>query len=250
MAGSLGHPSKILVPRPGTTQQGRRFIVEITVTARHTSVSDRFRRHLEDKLSKIETLASRVDRIDVKVDHEANPRLAAQSERIELTVRESNLVIRAEAAAGDLYGALDIAQDKLVERLRRAHDRRKPHTNRRALQEAKAQRHAALPPQEQVEEPIEEEDYSPIAIRRKTHSAAPMSLDDALYEMELVGHDFFLFVDTETNRPTVVYRRRGWSYGVIDLVTKEESQIDDASEATNGKLAPTHSAAGKKRIPA
>lgn len=222
--------------------------MEITVTARHTSVSDRFRRHLEEKLSKIENFANRGDRIEVKIDHEANPRLAAQSERIELTVREGNLVIRAEAAAGDLYGALDIAQDKLVERLRRAHDRRKPHTNRRALQEAKARRQAALPPQAVVEEPVEEEDYSPIAIRRKTHSAPPMTLDDALYEMELVGHDFFLFVDVETSRPTVVYRRRGWSYGVIDLVSDVETSVEKSQSATNGKSAPTNTAAQNGRI--
>jgi ribosomal subunit interface protein len=58
---------------------------------------------------------------------------------------------------------------------------------------------------------------SPIVIRTKDHEAAPMSLEQALYEMELVGHDFYLFVEAETGRPSVVYRRRGWSYGVIRL---------------------------------
>jgi hypothetical protein len=54
-------------------------------------------------------------------------------------------------------------------------------------------------------------------VREKTHVAAPMTLDQALYEMELVGHDFFLFVDKESERPSVVYRRRGYDYGVITL---------------------------------
>ena len=58
----------------------------------------------------------------------------------------------------------------------------------------------------------------PLVVREKTHTAAPMTLDQALYEMELVGHDFFLFIDKETERPSVVYRRRGYDYGVISLI--------------------------------
>jgi hypothetical protein len=60
---------------------------------------------------------------------------------------------------------------------------------------------------------------SPVVIREKVHRAAPMTVDDALYEMELVGHDFFLFVDAHSGRPSVAYRRRGWTYGVIELDT-------------------------------
>jgi hypothetical protein len=57
----------------------------------------------------------------------------------------------------------------------------------------------------------------PLVVREKTHQADPMTLDQALYEMELVGHDFFLFVDKESERPSVVYRRKGYDYGVISL---------------------------------
>ena len=57
----------------------------------------------------------------------------------------------------------------------------------------------------------------PLVVREKTHPASPMTLDQALYEMELVGHDFYLFVDKESERPSVVYRRRGYDYGVISL---------------------------------
>ena len=57
----------------------------------------------------------------------------------------------------------------------------------------------------------------PLVVREKTHAATPMTLDQALYEMELVGHDFYLFVDKESERPAVVYRRRGYDYGVISL---------------------------------
>ena len=62
---------------------------------------------------------------------------------------------------------------------------------------------------------------SPIEVREKVHTAAPMSLEDAVNQMELVGHDFFLFHDLDTDRPSVVYRRRGWSYGVLHLETEQ-----------------------------
>jgi hypothetical protein len=67
---------------------------------------------------------------------------------------------------------------------------------------------------------------SPIHVREKVHASTPMGLDQALYEMELVGHDFYLFHDKDTNQPSVVYRRRGWSYGVIHLdVAEEEARV-------------------------
>jgi hypothetical protein len=61
----------------------------------------------------------------------------------------------------------------------------------------------------------------PLVVREKTHAAAPMALDQALYEMELVGHDFYLFVDVDTKQPSVVYRRHGYDYGVIHLNADE-----------------------------
>ena len=68
-----------------------------------------------------------------------------------------------------------------------------------------------------VAEEATEEAWSPVVIRKKVFAATPMTVDDALYRMELVGHDFYLFIDAETDRPSVVYRRKGWDYGVIGL---------------------------------
>ncbi|MDN5898621.1 MAG: ribosome-associated translation inhibitor RaiA [Brachybacterium sp.] len=213
--------------------------MEINVVGRHMDVPDRFRRHLTDKLDKVTQLAPAALRVDVEISQEKNPRQAELSDRVELTVHENGSVIRSEARADDLYGALDIAYGKLLERLRRARDRRKDHRRGRdrshqgggaslrtmpadqdlpaALQEA---------PQEPAEEPAEvsggneidlAEAGSPVVIRKKSHAAKPMSIDDALNRMELVGHDFFLFVDAESGNPKVVYRRKGWNYGVIEL---------------------------------
>ena len=195
--------------------------MEIVVAGRHTEVLPKYRAHVEQKLAKVEQLAPRAQRIDVVVSHETNPRQSGTSERVELTVVDRGPVIRAEATADDRYAALDLALGKLLERLRRTRDRRKDHRN-----------HTPIPPVDvrpPEPEPVAPEPVdptaatettlgdSPVIIREKVHHAVPMTVDDALYEMELVGHDFFLFIDAETAQPSVAYRRRGWSYGVIKL---------------------------------
>lgn len=216
--------------------------MDIVVTALHVDVPDRFRRHLEDKLAKVEQLSPRLQRIDVKISHESNPRQADVSERVELTVRAKGPVIRAEACADDPYAALDLAQEKLMERLRRARDRRKVHHGRR--QPASVRVGDGLVTGDAVggEEPDEatgDLGESPIAFREKTHVAAPMSVSDAVDQMELVGHDFYLFSDVETGKPSVVYRRRGWSYGVLRL----EAPQGPAHAEQNGAGDPAQSAA-------
>ena len=198
--------------------------MEIVVAGRHTEVTTRYREHLANKLAKIEQLAPRAQRVDVLVSHEASHKQSGSSEKVELTVIDKGPVIRAEACADDAYAALDIAMGRLLERLRRARDRRKDHRNHTPLTPVDVR--PPSPPQEDVdaapepgpdgvvETPLGD---SPVLIREKVHQAQPMTVDDALYEMELVGHDFFLFVDAETAQPSVAYRRRGWSYGVIKL---------------------------------
>jgi ribosomal subunit interface protein len=222
--------------------------VEIVVTGRHTEVPERFRRHLEEKLAKVTQLAPRVQRLDIVLSHETNRRQSKACDRVEITCVDRGPVVRAEACADDPYAALDVAYAKLCERLRRMRDRKRVHRGRHApegLSEVSARAHPldesdgapaeAVPAAAAVldgsidagldgiaaalvDEGADSPDGdSPVVIREKTHSADPMTLDQALYEMELVGHDFFLFVDEATGSPSVVYRRRGWSYGVIRL---------------------------------
>jgi ribosomal subunit interface protein len=217
--------------------------MEIVVVGRHTEVADRFRRHVEDKLSKVTQLAPYARRVDVEVTREKNPRLAEVRERVELTVRDKGPVIRAEAAADDRFGALDIALDKLAERLRRSRERRKEHRRRvngimeavdvRPYDEVAAEEAAAEQPEPAtLTEPGDAVEHqlgdSPVLIREKLHRAEPMTVDDAVYQMEMVGHDFFLFIDKESARPAAVYRRKGWTYGVIEL----DTQVGDAAPVT------------------
>jgi ribosomal subunit interface protein len=211
--------------------------VEIVVTGRHVQVSEHFRRHLDEKLAKVPQLAPRVQRLDVVVTHEANKRQSKACDRVEITCHVKGPVVRAEACADDKYGALDIAMDKLLERLRRDHDRRRVHRGRHVPESvARATSRLAENPLGRLGEAagdtgaasqddvdlLGEDGNSPIQVREKIHATMPMGLDQALYEMELVGHDFYLFHDKDTDQPSVVYRRRGWSYGVIHLDVSEE----------------------------
>jgi ribosomal subunit interface protein len=202
--------------------------VEVVVTGRHIELSDRYRAHVEEKLGRLEKHDHRIMRVQVEVEHERNPRQHDRAVRLELTAFSKGPVIRAEACAADKMAALDLALDKMASQMRRAADRRRVHHGRHSpvsVGQALAEQNGAV-----VEEPEDDGVVTdrqvgpitvtgdgPLVVREKTHPATPMTLDQALYEMELVGHDFYLFVDKESERPSVVYRRRGYDYGVISL---------------------------------
>ncbi|MFC7595309.1 ribosome hibernation-promoting factor, HPF/YfiA family [Terrabacter sp. GCM10028922] len=212
--------------------------MEIVVTGRHVQIPDRFREQLDERMAKVSALAPKVHRVDVVVTHE---RVARGSEKVEITCHAKGPVIRAEACLDDKYAALDAAVDKLMDRLRRVHDKRRVSRGRRipesvaqatARVDASANGSAPGPSdREGGEGRIDDLERfgalgnSPIEVREKIHTAAPMSLEDAVNQMELVGHDFFLFHDADTDRPSVVYRRRGWSYGVLHLETDVDAGV-------------------------
>ncbi|BCJ52091.1 ribosomal subunit interface protein [Actinoplanes sp. NBRC 14428] len=201
--------------------------MDIVVKGRNVEVPDHYREHVADKLAKVERYDQKLIRVDVELFHERNPRQSDNCQRVEITVVTRGPVIRAEACAKDFYAALDAAINKLDGRLRRAADRRRVHRGRHAPLSVAAAT-AGLPtdlpsltPQvEETSDLAEHDDSQPWRIvREKEHPADPMTVDDALFQMELVGHDFYLFLDKESGRPSVVYRRRGYDYGILSLET-------------------------------
>ncbi|MEV6814054.1 ribosome-associated translation inhibitor RaiA [Micromonospora sp. NPDC051296] len=204
--------------------------MDIVVKGRNVEVPDHYRVHVAEKLAKIERYDHKLIRVDVELFHERNPRQADHCQRIEITCVSRGPVIRAEACTNDFYSALDAAIAKLDARLRRAADRRRVHRGRHAPLSVAAAT-AGLPVTDLpaladagtatavAERPEEEyDDDQPWHIaREKVHPAEPMTVDDALFQMELVGHDFYLFQDKESGRPSVVYRRHAYDYGIISL---------------------------------
>jgi ribosomal subunit interface protein len=189
--------------------------VDVVVKGRNVEVPGHYREHVTDKLDKAVRLDRKIVEIDVELLHERNPRQQDHCQRVEITCYSRGPVVRAEATARDFYSALDEAIGKLTGRLRRAADRRRMHRRRRPPASV-AVESLPTPPVEQ--RPAEAEEDRPWRIRRaKEHPGDPITVDDALFRMELVGHDFFLFLDKESGRPSVVYRRKGYDYGVISL---------------------------------
>ena len=201
--------------------------MDVVVSSRQCEVSERFREHVEDKLARLEKHDHRIIRVEVLLERERNTRQPERQVRVELTAKSKGPILRAEAAAEDKMAALDLALDKMSAQMRRAADRRKIHRGQHAPESlGQAMTRAsngvvARSGESDVAEhqvgPVAVTGDGPLVVREKTHTASPMTLEQALYEMELVGHDFFLFVDKESERPSVVYRRRGYDYGVISL---------------------------------
>jgi len=220
--------------------------MDIVVKGRNVEVPEHYRVHVEEKLSRLERYDRKVIRFDVELFHEPNRRQAKNCQRVEITGKGRGPAVRSEACAGDFYAALDAAVTKLENRLRRLHDRRRVHYGRRSpssVAEATADTPtmpvrgetngrastAVLPARTEELEGVlavpaqrwdgaEDDNLPGRVVREKEHPAEPMTVDQALYQMELVGHDFYLFHDSGSDQPSVVYRRRGFDYGVIRLV--------------------------------
>ena len=229
--------------------------MDVVVKGRHQAVSDSFRDHAAEKVSKVEQLSPRAQAVEVQLRHE-NTRSREEEQRVEITVFQKGPVLRAEASADDKYAALDLAWAKLLERLRRVKDRgkvarsghRRNHSTGEALASMEVvdplipseQDGAAAAPQAEDDavpagaDPtngrIQAEGDSPVVLREKRFPAQPIGLEEALNRMEMVGHDFYLFIDEDTAQPSVVYRRKGWSYGVIAL---DESLTPENSGTTS-----------------
>jgi len=198
---------------------------EVVVKGRNVEIPDHFRIYVSQKLARLERFDRTIYLFDVELDHERNRRQRKSCQHVEITARGRGPVVRGEACANSFYAAFESAVARLESRLRRVKDRRKVHYGDKTPVSLAAAT-AVIPPKPAFETETNgaaehdsaEGDHEPgRVVRTKEHPAKPMSVDDALYEMELVGHDFFLFYDKQTDRPSVVYRRHAYDYGLIRL---------------------------------
>lgn len=208
--------------------------MDIVVHGRGVDVPDHFRQHVSEKLERLERYDSKLMTVDVELSHEKNRKVddfTQKVERVEITVKTKGPVIRSESTAADFYSALDDAANKLERRMRKGAERRRNHHGRNgeSLRDPQKQAEAMSAASAEIDELLDAyaaehsggqdaDGHLPGQIvREKSHPATPMSVDEALEAMELVGHDFYLFRCKDTDKPTVVYRRRGYDYGVIRL---------------------------------
>jgi len=217
--------------------------MEVTITGRGVGIPDRFEDYAREKSEKVVHLADKALALEIRLIRQRDTNGSSGDDRVELTLIGPGPIVRAEAAASDKYAAFDLAFDKLMERIRQAKDRKKIHRGARrpeSIAQATSNGKVAdlVPASTAVLEAVatgevpvqsgepEEQAWSPVVIRHKVFPAERMTQEDAVDHMELVGHDFFLFIDAVTDNPSVVYRRKGWNYGVISL----DEQADEMAK--------------------
>ena len=216
--------------------------MDITVTGRGVGIPDRFEDYAIEKSERVEHLADKALALEIRLCRHHETHGSSGDDRVELTLIGPGPIVRAESGGADKYAAFDMALDKLMERIRQAKDRKKVHRGQHrptSLREASAGGFAGTdltPASPDVIEQVAtgsipvvteeaEKEWSPVVIRDKVFPAERMTKEDAVDRMELVGHDFFLFIDAVSDRPSVVYRRTGWDYGVIGLQEPAEELV-------------------------
>lgn len=196
--------------------------MDVVVTGRHCTISPEMKEQVIDRLATVERLRDRVIRSEVEFHAREATKDPEDAVVVQITLRSKGPVIRAEGRSSDKMIAFEGALERLKTQLRKAADRRKTH---RGLRHANGESMPLPPMEEQGEDAVPTHEVAglvvtgdgPLVVREKVFQTEPLTLAQALDEMELVGHDFFLYEDKETGRPSVVYRRKAYNYGVIQL---------------------------------
>ncbi|AXE38623.1 ribosome hibernation-promoting factor, HPF/YfiA family [Acidipropionibacterium virtanenii] len=198
--------------------------MDVIVSGRHCKISDDIRAQVEDRISSVEKWRDRVQRVEVVFTVQDTKGSRDQAITCEITLRSRGPVVRAVGQAADKMVAFDKAAERLRAQLTKAADRRRSRRGLRVSQvlDVPAADVTGEAPDiiatRKIAGDVEVTGDGPLYVKEKVFPAAPLTLAQALDEMELVGHDFFLYLDSETKSPSVVYRRRkGYNFGVIHL---------------------------------
>lgn len=190
--------------------------MELKIHARNVDVNTRLQDHVEKKVNKLDRYLPNID--EVRVDLAVERRKQGGDQCIaQLTVRnERGVILRSEEKRqGDIYSALDVALDKMYRQISRYKGKRKHRgAGRYEVTEAELALMEPLPVDDVAGEADEEERVA--IVRRKQVALIPMSEDEAIEQMELLGHNFFVFYNAETARIGVLYRRDDGNYGVLE----------------------------------
>jgi ribosomal subunit interface protein len=183
--------------------------MDIQIHSKSSHLSDPFKKRVQDRMARMERFGINIEFVDVEVTVEQNPRHGNGAHKIQLTSRGVGPRVRSEASGSDNISAFDVAAEKFELQLRKSHERNKD-VKRKSIKEVPILVESAPTQSEEVED-----DYQ--IVREKSHHAEKMTKQEAIDAMELLDHDFYLFVEAESAKPAVIYRRRGYSYGLIKM---------------------------------
>jgi putative sigma-54 modulation protein len=183
--------------------------MQLLVQGRNLEITDWIREYVQKKVSKLDRFLPQVMEANVELAHNAT-RAANDRYTAQLTMWANGQILRAEEATSDIFASIDAVVDKMAKQLRRYKGRR-VQIRRRASAAANAEADLAAT---MIEEVPEEEEMGHI-IRRKEFVLEPMDEEEALAQMELLGHDFFVYYDMEAQGVNVLYRRKDGQYGLL-----------------------------------
>jgi putative sigma-54 modulation protein len=176
--------------------------MRLHVKGRNVEVSEQIRNYAEDKLAKLERLVPDPTRVELELAVERNPSIAG-SHVAEATVWTKGPVLRARESSSDMKASIDQLVDKLERQVKRYKEKRRS-----------GRRHPEAVPPEPLPDTTSEE--GPMIVKTKQFAVKPMSADEAILQLELIGHDFFVFRNAESDEVNVVYKRRDGNYGLIE----------------------------------
>ena len=177
--------------------------MKISVRGDKIKVTEAMNNYVVEKLKKIDKYLDNPDAVSANVV----VRVEKQGQKVEITIPLKNFMLRAEETQEDIYAAVDTIVDKIERQIRK---------NKTKLEsQAKKSREVRGFAIESIED-IEEEEVETVIVKRKKVDVKPMSEEEAVLQMELLGHDFYLFKDADTMKPTLVYKRKDNQYGIIE----------------------------------
>ena len=178
--------------------------MRLQVKGKNIEISESLYRYAEEKLGKLEKHLNDATRLELELAVEKNPSIA-QSQVAEATVWTKGPILRARESSDDMKASIDLLVEKLERQVKRYREKR---------QRKQVARAAAIPPD--AAWPVVAEEGEPVIVKTKQFAVKPMTPEEAVLQLELIGHDFFVFRNVESNDVNVVYRRRDGNYGLIE----------------------------------
>ncbi len=189
-------------------------MMNLIIQTHNVELTDWLRQYVEKKIGRLERYLPDIDEARVEL-REENTRSASDRAVAQVTLRSRRTILRAEERTGDMFASIDAVSDKLERRIRRFKGKR-ARNHKRAVAEANSLEASMSPVAELTEE--EEAPEEAAIVRRKRFEVYPMDPMEAVEQMELLGHDFFVFLNAETGQINVLYRRRDGTYGLIEPI--------------------------------
>jgi putative sigma-54 modulation protein len=177
--------------------------VRLQVKGKNVEVSDSLKTYAQEKLGKLDKHLNDAARLELELAVEKNPSIS-ENQIAEATIWTKGPVLRARETSADMRASIDLLVEKLERQARRYRDKRRRGPGRAAANNA----------QEAI--PVVPDEESPVIVKSKQFAVKPMSPEEAVLQLELIGHDFFVFRSSDTGEVNVVYRRKDSGYGLIE----------------------------------